>query len=236
MIAVLGIAIISCEGEEGEPGPVGPQGEQGPAGEQGSQGEQGDQGPQGEQGAQGDQGPQGEAGQDADLEASITVEPVTGTVTGTRSDGSTPINHTFEFTVGPEFDFVQEVEPSVFWVLVTRQATFRSDEFLELSFDYNVTTGEVTAVNEIFFQDFEGVEDDQTLFVRATQGSSAAPVGDALQISNFNLDQANSTLTFDYVINFEGSEVNNENALRVAGSANLGFRQNVISRVASGKK
>ena len=227
MIAVLGIAIISCEGEDGEPGPIGPQGEQGPTGEQGEQGSQGDQGPQGEQ---------GEAGQDADLEAPFKVGAVTGTVTGTRSDGLTPINHTFEFTIGPEFDFVQEIEPSVFRILVSRQAAFQSDEFIELDFDYNATTEEVTTIGRIRFLDFEGVEDNQTLLVSASQETSVGPVGDALQVSNFNIDRANSTLTFDYVINFESSSVNNGNALRVAGSANLGFRQNVISRVASGNK
>ena len=72
---IAGLFFISCEGEEGPPGP------------QGNQGDQGEQGPQGDPGADG-----------ADGSTPYVIDGfIKGTLTGTRRDGTTPINESFDF-------------------------------------------------------------------------------------------------------------------------------------------
>jgi hypothetical protein len=72
-LALAGILLVGCAGEDGEMGPQGPAGAtgatgatgpQGPAGANGANGADGAQGPAGPQGPEGPAGPQGPAGQD----------------------------------------------------------------------------------------------------------------------------------------------------------------------------
>ncbi|GAA0890597.1 hypothetical protein GCM10009122_02750 [Fulvivirga kasyanovii] len=211
----FGAIIFSCSGEDGDPGPQGPQGEQGVQGEQGPQGEQGEQ------------------GESADVNEFFTSTPVTGTLSGTRSDGTTAIDHSFEFAVsGDKYDRYKINEGSdVVNIGFGRYDVITSDQSFFLEFNYNEATETVTYVGEMSLENYEPVEDSQTLYVDVDFCCETAGAADVLQISNYALNKTEGTLSFDYVLKIPGGSVNNDNDLTITGTANLKVRANLITRM-----
>src|SRR5579872_5955009 len=83
-VAILASALLfNCQGKTGDPGPIGATGAAGANGAAGTAGATGATGP--------------------DALAPFVNGAFSGTITGTRADGVTPINETFSYTYDPGY-------------------------------------------------------------------------------------------------------------------------------------
>lgn len=241
-LLALSIAVASCSGEDGEPGP---QGETGETGEQGATGATGEQGEKGEQGATGEKGAAGEQG------AAIfeKVGYFQGIVSGKSTDG-TAFSEPFKYEYGPS---MLVFDGSYIDLFRQNKASFGDSPWSDSHFQVNdlQRSGNTLVVEPDTYLNFKFSKElnATTLFVvnaRPCFRDLQDVPADQFTVTNYVHDASTGVMSFDFVLkisqyrsrigdNFGLNSSGHD--LTVTGSFSSGKKvySNIVSRTASGE-
>ena len=206
LVAVL-MAFTACEGDQGEPGPAG------------------------EKGDQGEQGPKGDPG---DNTGGLTQNGfIKGTITGTQSDGTTPINVNFEFTYQEDsFEGRRRVEDEVYSIEIVRNALPIVDngDFFFFDFNYDFQNNTLVRLNDIGVSVFSELPNNQLLEFDFDYGTSSSGPQIEMTVTNMEFNVDTGLMTFNYSISIPGSFNDSGNDATIAGSVEVNLFSEIVIR------